>query len=574
MDGSKAERTLPVGDVLEPFVHQPSVAYFSMEIALCSQMSTYSGGLGVLAGDTLRSAADLRVPMVGVTLLSKAGYFRQSLDAQGNQIEEPAWWDVSAWTQPLRAKIAIGIAGREVWIRGCLHVVTGQLGGQVPVVLLDTDLEENHPDDRTLTHFLYGGDAAYRLRQECVLGIGGARMLHALGFKITEYHMNEGHSALLVLELLRRHTYAPEDVRPGEVMYDLPGVRDLCNFTTHTPVEAGHDKFPYELVEHVLDEFRDMVMLRSLAGTDNLNMTRLALNASEYVNGVAKSHAKTSSAMFPGYHLKAVTNGVHPPTWVGPAMRMVYDREVSVWQHEPELLVNADRIADAAIWNAHMEQKRELLKNVAERTGRQLREDVITIGFARRMTGYKRPELIFSDMERLRAIAARYPVQVVMAGKAHPRDEGGKQAIVAIHRAAEALQDVLPVVFLVDYDMDLAAVMVAGVDLWLNNPLPPQEASGTSGMKAALNGVPNLSVLDGWWAEGWIEDITGWAIGEGNETDHAAALYRKLEEKVLPLYYTDRAGWIRVMKGAISRNAPFFNSHRMLRRYVTEAYIR
>ncbi|MGE0082018.1 MAG: alpha-glucan family phosphorylase [Thiohalomonadaceae bacterium] len=574
MDGRQPMRSLPAGDVLEPFVHQPCVAYFSMEIALRSSIPTYAGGLGVLAGDTLRSAADLLVPMVGVTLLSRAGYFRQELDGQGRQSELPDYWDPDTCTKRLRAKIAIGIGGREVWIAGHLYIIEGNMGGRAPVILLDTDLEENHPDDRTLTHFLYGGDAEYRLRQECVLGIGGVRMLHALGFTINQYHMNEGHSALLVLELLKRHTYAPEDLRPGEIMYDLPRVRDLCNFTTHTPVEAGHDKFPYDLVARVLDEFRDEHTLRSLAGTESLNMTRLALNASEYVNGVAKSHVATSREMFPGYSLRSITNGVHPYTWAGTAMRLVFDREQPAWCHEPELLVNADRIADDALWNAHMDQKRALCDFVAATTGRTLDPNRCTLGFARRMTGYKRPALIFSDLDRLRSIAARHPFQIVMAGKAHPRDEGGKEAIVEIHRAAQALGDAVPVVFLPDYDMDLAARMVSGVDVWLNNPLPPQEASGTSGMKAALNGVPNLSVLDGWWVEGWVEGITGWAIGEGGETDHVQALYRKLEERVLPLYYGSREGWVRVMKGAITRNASFFNSHRMLRRYVTEAYMR
>ncbi len=574
VDGRQPDRNVPVGDVLEPFVHQPCVAYFSMEIALRSDIPTYAGGLGVLAGDTLRSAADMEVPMVGVTLLSRAGYFRQELDAQGRQSEQPDYWDVDAWTRPLRAKIAIDIGGREVWIISRLYVIEGHTGGRIPVILLDTDLAENHPDDRTLTHFLYGGDAEYRLRQECVLGIGGVRMLHALGFTIRQYHMNEGHSALLALELLRRHTYAPEEVRPGEVTYDLPRVRDLCNFTTHTPIEAGHDKFPYDLVARVVTEFRDQVMLRSLGGTDVLNMTRLALNVSEYVNGVAKSHAATSQDMFPGYTLRSVTNGIHPDTWAGPAIRLIFDREIPAWCYEPALLVNADRLADEQIWNAHMDQKRALFERVTKLTGRTLNPELCTLGFARRMTGYKRPALLFSDLERLRNIAARHPIQIIMAGKAHPHDEGGKQAIVAIHRAAEALGDTVPVVFMPDYDMDVAASLVTGVDVWVNNPLPPQEASGTSGMKAALNGVPNLSVLDGWWAEGWLEDVTGWAIGEGGQTDHAAALYQKLEQKVLPLYYSDRAGWIRVMKGAISRNGSFFNSHRMLRHYVTEAYMR
>jgi len=592
--------------MLDDFIHEPRVAYFSMEIALRNEIPTYAGGLGVLAGDTVRSAADLALPLVAVSLVSRAGYFRQEIDAQGRQVEQPTLWEPREWAQPLDAKIAVPIEGRAVWIGAWLYVLEGHMGGLQPVLLLDTDLEENRREDREITHYLYGGDETYRLKQEIVLGVGGMRLLQALGFTIRHYHMNEGHSALLGLELLRRYLYPPEDLRLGESPYDLPRVRKLCSFTTHTPVEAGHDRFAYELVQRVLgnvinvevakrltnaaeaqrsrlaiDEgFIDLATLKHLAGEDSLNMTRLALNLSEYVNGVAKRHAEVSKTMFPGYQVHAITNGVHPFTWTAESFRKLYDRYLPGWCHEPEQLVRADCcIPDAAVWEAHVQAKQELIEKVRALTGVALHPKVPILGFARRMTAYKRPDLLFADLERLKAIAQQRSFQIVLAGKAHPRDEGGKRLIEQLHAQARALEGVVPAVYLPDYDMDIARLLVAGVDIWLNTPLRPFEASGTSGMKAAFNGVPSLSVLDGWWVEGCIEGVTGWAIGNaaGADDGDARALYDKLEQVVLPLYYgysNDPGGWIKVMKGAISKNASYFNSHRMMRRYATEAYIR
>jgi starch phosphorylase len=589
--------------MLYEFVHEPRIAYFSMEIALRSEIPTYSGGLGVLAGDTLRAAADLALPMVGVTLAARAGYFRQEIDGNGRQVEHPAAWDPARFAQPLDAKVAVAIEGRVVWVCGWLYVLDGQ-GGPQPVILLDTDLEENRGEDRELTHYLYGGDETYRFKQEIVLGIGGARLLHALGFKVRKYHMNEGHSALLTLELLHRHAYAPMELRPGEPLYDIPKVRARCNFTTHTPVEAGHDQFSYELVSRVLDNRigvetlarlsdparvvrsrlavneseMDLAVLKRLAGEDRLNMTRLALNLSDYVNGVAKRHAEVSEQMFPGYRVHAITNGVHPHTWTAEPFVKIYDRYLPAWRHEPEQLVRAECcIPDDAIRNAHAQTKAALIEKVQAVTQVTLRPDVPIFGFARRMTAYKRPDLLFTDLERLKRIARERPFQIVLAGKAHPRDADGKRLIELLHAHARALVGAIPVAYLHDYDMATAQLLVAGADVWVNTPLPPMEASGTSGMKAAFNGVPSLSVLDGWWIEGCIEGITGWSVGAPGASDDARSLYDKLERVVLPLYYgsTDGAsGWIKVMKGAISKNASYFNSHRMMRRYATEAYLR
>ncbi|MGA7181632.1 MAG: alpha-glucan family phosphorylase [Thiobacillaceae bacterium] len=561
----------------EDFTHIPRVAYFSMEIALDNDIPTYSGGLGVLAGDTLRAAADIGVPMVAVTLVSRAGYFRQEIDPQGRQIEHPDDWDPGRYATRLQAAVALTLEDRQVWVGGWLYVLSSRVGPGVPVLLLDTDLPVNHHEDRDITHHLYGGDQTYRIKQEIVLGVGGIAMLQALGFNLMGYHMNEGHSAFLTLALLRRYAYSSGDLRPGESPYDLPRVRELCTFTTHTPVEAGNDKFDYDLVRRVYGDLLDPGTVKLLAGEDRLNMTRLALNLSEYVNGVAKRHAEVSRLMFPGYAVHAVTNGVHASTWTSLHVAVMYDHYVPGWCHEPELLSRADRIPDDKLWAAHQEAKQDLVDKVRELTGVVLNPDEPILGFARRMTAYKRADLLFTDVARLKAIAKEHPFQIVTAGKAHPKDQAGKQLIEALHDHMRELAGVIPMAFLPDYDMALALLMVSGSDVWLNTPLRPLEASGTSGMKAAFNGVPQLSVLDGWWVEGCLEGVTGWAVGDdtpyANGHD-AMALYDKLEKVVLPLWYDDRAGWIAVMKGAISKNAAYFNSHRMMRRYATEAYLR
>jgi starch phosphorylase len=563
--------------MLAPFLQEERVAYFSMEIALRSEIPTYAGGLGVLAGDTLRAAADLSLPLVAVTLVSRAGYFRQELDAQGRQIEHPAPWDPARWAAPLDAKVALRIEDRAVWVGAWLYVIESELGGRAPVILLDTDLPENAPPDREITHYLYGGDERYRLMQEMVLGMGGVRVLRALGFEISAYHMNEGHSALLGLELLRRFTYPVSELRPGELPYDIPRVRHLCRFTTHTPVNAGHDRFSYELVARLFHgsglpasgaDTPDLAELRQLGGRDELNMTQLALSLSDYVNGVAKRHAEVSARLYPGYQVHAITNGVHPHTWAAPSFGALYDRYVPGWCHEPELLIRAESIPDEEMLAAHRRTKQALIERVRELTDVALTADAPIIGFARRMTAYKRPELLFTDPGRLEAIARGKPIQIVLAGKAHPRDEEGKRLIALLHQQARSLAGRVPVAYLPDYDLALAQLLVSGSDVWLNTPLPPLEASGTSGMKAAFNGVPSLSVLDGWWIEGCIENVTGWVI------DGAGTLYDKLANVVLPLFYGESAGWARLMKGTISRNAAYFNSHRMMRRYATEAYLR
>jgi glycogen phosphorylase len=561
---------------LNPFVRRTHIAYFSMEMAIRPEMHTYAGGLGVLAGDTARSCADLELPVVFVTLLSRAGYFRQDIDTDGRQVGQPDWWEPESWCAPLNAMVAVDIERRPVWIRPWLYIHTCPHGHQVPILLLDTDLEQNGKSDRALTHHLYGGDEVYRLKQEIVLGLGGVRLLRALGFDIHTFHLNEGHAALLTLDLLSRYQLPPQDRKEGESGYQIGRVRESCVFTTHTPVEAGHDRFSYSLFERLLPDLVSVDELMRLAGADQLNMTQLALSLSGYVNGVARRHAETTRRMFPGYRVHAITNGVHVGTWTHDAFARLYDANFPQWQHEPEVLVRALQLSEDEVWRCHQAAKADLVARVRDVTGRSLDADVPIIGFARRMTGYKRPLMLFNDLDRLTAIAARNPFQVVMAGKAHPQDFDGIEAIRRLHEAARELENKVTCVFLPNYDLEIAKTLVAGSDIWLNTPLPPMEASGTSGMKAALNGVLNLSVLDGWWIEACIEGVTGWSVGVdgGSEEGHAAALYDRFEGAVLPLYYEDPAGWRAMMKHAIGNIAYYFNSQRMMRRYASEAYLR
>jgi len=564
---------------IEPFLQKTRIAYFSMEIALRPEVHTYAGGLGVLAGDTARSAADLELPMVFISLVSRAGYVCQEIDAQGRQVTRANPWSAEQFTERLDAMVAVPIEGREVWIRPWLYRLVCPLGHCVPVLLLDADLDQNSPDDRRITDRLYGGDDAYRLKQEIVLGIGGARMLQALGFTIDTYHLNEGHAALLTLHLLRYFRQPAEDVGPGESPYEHAEVRERCIFTTHTPVDAAFDNFPYPLVQRLLDDYIELDEIKRFAGEDSLNMTRLALRLSGRINGVSERHAETTSRIFPGYRVRAITNGVHAQTWTHASFARLYQAAFQHWAHEPESLARADQLSDQSIWNAHQEAKRDLLAQIKAESPVPLRPDLPLIGFARRMTQYKRPDLLFVDMARLAAIARQRPFQVVFAGIAHPRDTPGQQLIEGINRHIRQIAETIPVIFLPNYDIGIAAQLVSGVDIWLNTPLPPMEASGTSGMKAALNGVLNLSVLDGWWVEACIEGVTGWSIGNGDSRSGTHAgdaddLYGKLEQVVLPLYYDDRPRWIWMMKQTISKIGSYFNSTRMMRRYATEAYLR
>ena len=562
------------------------IAYFSMEIALADAIPTYSGGLGVLAGDTIRSAADGAVPMVAVTLVHRKGYFQQRLDAQGNQSEEPQSWSPADSLTEMPARVTVGIEGRAVTLRAWRFDTHGFGGAVVPTYLLDADLPENTPDDRALTDHLYGGDQRYRLCQEIILGIGGVRLLRALGHDtIRRFHMNEGHAALLVLQLGYE-----EMLRRGltEVNRDIAvAVKTLCVFTTHTPVPAGHDQFPLGMLHQVLTDFDHAYDRQAVAFCLDgvLNMTYLALDNSHYINGVAKRHGEISRQMFGQYKIDSITNGVHASFWIAPPIQAVLDRHISAWREDNASLRYALGIPCHELWSAHQTARQDLVAWINQRTGASLFSNTFTIGFARRATTYKRANLLFHDLQRRLALHANAgPIQIVYGGKAHPNDGGGKDLIRQIFAQMAQLRGKLNVVYLEDYDIAVARRMVAGVDLWLNTPQPPLEASGTSGMKAAMNGVPQLSVQDGWWVEGCIEGVTGWSIGNGNgaptgnsvdeQAFDAQSLYNKLETVILPMFYRHQDRYIDVMRHAIALNGSFFNTERMVDQYVRKAYLR
>jgi starch phosphorylase len=549
------------------FLPDSRIAYFSMEIGLQSAIPTYSGGLGVLAGDTIRAAADRELPLVAVTLLHRKGYFRQELDSKGEQKNLPEKWEVQKHLREMPERASVRIEGRTVQLRCWKYEARGVRGYPVPVYFLDSDLAENSNWDKKLSHYLYGGDDRYRFSQEVILGIGGIRMLRALGYdRLERYHMNEGHSSLLTVELLEERLRSRAEKTTTDE--DIEAIRSQCVFTTHTPVAAGHDRFPLDLVRKVLDK---------------VNLTYLALKLSQYVNGVARKHKEVSQQMFDGYQIDSITNGVHAATWTAPPMQELFDRHIPGWREDASSLRYASSIPHGEIWESHLKAKTALVDSISRVSQETFDAEAFTIGFARRATAYKRADLLFHDLERLARLASKFgPLQLVYAGKAHPRDEHGKALIRNIFAVKERLKEPLRLVYLEGYDMDLGRLITSGVDLWLNTPQPPLEASGTSGMKAALNGVPSLSILDGWWIEGHIEGVTGWAIGEdgrhATEGDQrpkdARSLYDKLEKVILPLFHREKDRYIEVMCQAMSLNGSFFNAARMLSEYVHKAYWR
>jgi starch phosphorylase len=563
-------------------VTQRVVAYFSMEIALDPRIPTYSGGLGVLAGDTIRAAADLKVPMVGVSLLYRKGYFTQRLSSSGEQREESTIWPVEELLQEAPQRASVTVEGRKVVLRCWVYLVKGNSGFTVPVYFLDADVPENQPEDRTLTHVLYGGDARCRLAQEVILGIGGAAMLRALRYQyVRRYHMNEGHASLLTLALLDEEMDRTGQWAAGPE--EIAKVREQCVFTTHTPVPAGHDAFSMDLVNRVVGRPEIAAAPELFCADGQLNLTHVGLSLSGYVNGVAKKHGEVSQRMFHSNAIDAITNGVHAATWACPAFQALFDRYIPGWRDDNGSLRHAMKIPREEIWNAHQSAKQQLIDYVNRTMAAGMDPQVLTLGFARRVASYKRAHLLFHDLERLRRIATAVgPFQVVYAGKAHPHDAEGKKLIQQVFLAKESLQPDVRVTYLENYDMELGRLLTAGSDIWLNTPVRPLEASGTSGMKAALNGVPSFSVLDGWWVEGHIEHVTGWSIGdstyapsEEEQTPRdAVALYEKLEQVVIPTFYRERDRFIDIMRQAIAFNGSFFNTQRMVQEYVMRAYFR
>jgi starch phosphorylase len=545
-----------------------------MEIAINPDMPTYSGGLGVLAGDTLRSAADLGVPLVAFTLAHRKGYFKQHLDAIGAQREDIQPWNPADFCTEEQPRVTVSVEGRTVTVRAWRYNMVGRYGHVVPIYLLDTDIEGNSGWDRGLTDHLYGGDSNYRLQQEIVLGMGGARMARALGHRINVYHMNEGHAALLTLALLESHMAGGPLGSPSET--EIAQVRRRCVFTTHTPVPAGHDRFSTEQAIRILGGDRTARLERLGCFRDGmLNMTLLALRFSRYANGVAMQHGKVSRAMFPEFDIDSITNGVHAPTWVSEPIQQMLDEHIPSWRRDNLYLRSAIDLPEQAILAAHASAKEALLAEVTKRIGLVLDPKVLTLGFARRAATYKRATLMFNDPERLAEIAAEAGgLQILYAGKAHPQDEPGKALIQkVVEVAAKLSSDALRIVYLENYDWGLGALLTAGVDVWVNTPQRPYEASGTSGMKAALNGVPSLSILDGWWIEGCIEGYTGWAIEDGaDDAEEAASLYHKLETSVVPLYLADPEQWATLMRNTIAFNGSYFNTNRMVKQYTRNSY--
>ncbi len=539
------------------------VAYFTAEIGLWSELHTYSGGLGVLAGDHVKSAADANIPLVGVTLLYRKGYGRQHLDDDGIQTETYRDLDPAQHLQDTGIDISLPLDGGNLWAKVWRADITGVSGHNVPVYFLDTFHPENTEKHLDLGLTLYGGDDWVRIRQEFLLGVGGLRLLDKLGYEIDGLHLNEGHCTFALLEMLN-NGFTREELAKRVL------------FTTHTPVPAGHDRFEWEDVEEVLGSLlpSDAKQLVIDAGDpengNRISMSHLAVALSGPVNAVSNLNAWVASSMFADHHIAPITNGVHHLTWTGSTMANLFDEHLSGWREDPTILAHAGRIPDVDLQQAREKSRSILRELVKASTGVDLHKDRLTIGFARRFATYKRANLVFSDLERLRSFGAGR-IQFVFAGKAHPRDEGGKALIRSIFDSKKEIADEIPVAFLEDYSMATGAAMTSGVDIWLNNPIRPFEASGTSGMKAAMNGVPNCSILDGWWPEGCEHGVNGWAIGEADdERDDerdAQQVLDSLEHEVLPLWNEGGQRWCEIMRASIATSARFTGA-RMISDYL------
>ncbi|MFC1616206.1 alpha-glucan family phosphorylase [Patescibacteria group bacterium] len=546
------------------------VAYFTMEIGLDRRMQTFAGGLGMLAADLMKSCADMSVPTAGMTICWKHGYMQQTINPDGTQNYSEVDWNPGEFMEKLPETVTVQIEGRDVHVGVWKYNLEGINNFSIPIYFLDTDIEENNPEDRGITHYLYGGDKAMRIKQEIVLGVGGVRILRALGYDdVRTFHLNEGHAAFLTLEVLRERDYKDENVRPN------------CAFTTHTPVKAGHDVFDYDLAHKICGDLLPL-HIKELAGQKKLSMTKLAIHLCHYTCGVAKIHGDVSRNMFPGEDIDYITNGVHHLTWAHPAMEKVLDQFCPGWRNDPEILTRTCRdIPDDDLWDAHMIAKNELIEEVNNRTNKGFDPDILTIASARRVVPYKRPELIYENLERLQEITTG-KVQIIHAGNAHPNDPFSQGVIERMVKRSNMLKDTVKIAYLENYNPDLAKKMVSGADVWLNTPQRLHEASGTSGMKACLNGALNVSTLDGWWIEGFERDPqAGWRIGplvQALESEQfrvidAEDVYTQLQYEVIPeFYFKDRIRWIRRMKRSIGLIG-FFNTNRCIKEYLEKAWI-
>lgn len=534
------------------------VAYFSAEIGIDPELKTYSGGLGILSGDTLKSMADLEVPLCAVTLLYKHGYFKQKIE-HNTQLECEDSWEFQKFLKDTGKEIGMHISGVALRIKIWEYRYKGLSGHEIPIYYLDADLDGNPEWARQLTDKLYQGD---RISQEMILGIGGLRALFALGYPVLDkYHMNEGHSAFLTLELYKHL---------GEsIGWDDSIIKKHCVFTTHTPIPAGHDKFSYDVVYEKFRGEENLLPwhLKRLAGEDQLNMTLLGMNFSSFINAVSRKHQEVTECMFPHFTINYVTNGIHLPTWTGHHMQELYDKELPGWRENPEQLKKIFKVKDELIFETHTRAKAELVSFVNKHnvTGSTFSEDCLTIGFARRFIQYKDATLIFRNLKMLRKLGKK--VQFVFAGKAHAHDGIGKDIMKIVIEHAIELKDSISIAFLENYDMGVAQKMVQGCDIWLNTPLPPNEASGTSGMKASANGCLHFSRVDGWAIEAFEMNGGGFPITEYGD------FINMLEYKIIPLYYSkERAGWAHEMKLSIANSASYFNTNRMAKEYIKKAY--
>ncbi len=548
--------------------HDLNVAYFTMEVGFSRDIPTFAGGLGVLAADILRSATDLGVSAAGMTMCWQHGYMKQVINGDGSQRYSEMDWNPADKLKKLPHTVEVTIEGRPVKV-GVWVLELKSRGHKVPVYFLDTNLPENQQWDRDITKYLYGGDGFMRLKQEVVLGIGGVRMLRKLGYKdVGTYHMNEGHAAFLTLELLKEREYKDDNVKPS------------CAFTTHTPVKAGHDAFPYDMAYKVVGDMLPW-HIRKIAGEENLSMTLLAMHLSRYTCGVARVHGMVSRAMFPGEDIDHITNGVHAEHWATDEMKELLDAHCAGWRDDPSVLAKKSRdIPDDALWAAHRAAKRRLIVEANKHAVTPLDENILTIASARRVVAYKRPELIYTNLNRLLEVGQGH-LQIIHSGNAHPQDPFGQDVIKRMIERSRQLSDRIRIVYIPNYNPDLAKLMVSGADVWLNTPTRLHEASGTSGMKACINGTLNLSTLDGWWIEGYeMEPQSGWRIGplaqalDADDTRQIDAedLYTQLQYQVIPEYeHADHVRWIRRMKRTIGLMG-FFNTHRAVKEYIEKAW--
>lgn len=542
-----------------------NAAYFSMEIGLEDSMKTYAGGLGILAGDTLKSAADLGLKVYGISILYKFGYFKQYLNEEGQQIEVPDEWDFRNYLTFTGKVITFDLKGESVSAEIWKYEVLGVTGHVVPVYFLNTDIDSNSQANRYISFNLYTPFEDTRLRQEITLGIGGIKALEELGHdNLDNYHLNESHAVFSILALEEKLESREEVVKK-------------IVFTTHTPAEHGHKKYNRDTLEYILHPTY-MDLLRKDFDGDELHLTKFGLRNAKYSNGVSKLHGQVSSNMFPEFKIDFVTNGIHANTWAGSATSEVLKRFVKGWEKSPGLLTQSATIPEGEILEMHQANKQELMNYVKVKTGNVLDVNTFTIGFARRVDGYKRSGFIFRNMSVLTKIAKKFGgLQIIFSGKAY-FDYGPSEDIIKnVFKHAKEDLGLLKVIFLEDYGMYTSQMMVQGCDIWLNNPIKPLEASGTSGMKAALNGVPSLSTIDGWWVEGWEEGFTGWSIGsedpyENDEEHDLYDMYSKLEFVVIPMWKEHKVKWARVQRNCIAKNASYFNTHRMVEEYVEKGY--